>query len=76
MMNPMQLFNSFKQFKSNPAQMLSGLNLPENLMNDPKAAVQHLMNSGQMSQQQFNQLSNMANQLANNPQFMYMFGNK
>lgn len=76
MMNPMQMFQAFQQFRNNPTAVLSRLNLPENVMNNPQAAVQHLMNNGQMSQQQFNQLSNMANQLANNQQFMSMFGKK
>lgn len=30
---------------------------------DPRQQVQNLLNSGQMTQEQFNQLSNMANQL-------------
>lgn len=32
---------------------------------DPRAEVQKLLNSGQMTQQQFNQLSQMANQVMN-----------
>ena len=70
-MNPFQLISAFRQFMQNPASFLPGL--PEDALQNPKAAVQKLMNSGQMTQQQFNQLSNMANQLQNNPQFMSMF---
>lgn len=44
------LISQFEQFK----KQFSG---------DPKQQVQNMLNSGQMSQQQFNQLSQMANQL-------------
>ena len=33
-----------------------------NFQGDPRAQVQQLLNSGKMTQEQFNQLSNMANQ--------------
>ena len=36
-----------------------------NFRGDPKQRVQELLNSGQMSQQQFNYLSNLANQFQN-----------
>ena len=46
--NPMQMLQMLQQ---NPAQMLRqrGLNVPANL-NDPNAIIQHLMNSGQITQ--------------------------
>lgn len=46
MMNMMQQFNQFKA----------------NFQGDPQQKVQELLNSGRMTQQQFNQLSNMAQQ--------------
>lgn len=45
--NANQLMNEFNQFKSN-------------FQGDPKQKVQELMNSGQMTQEQFAQLSSMA----------------
>ena len=47
-----------QQFRSNPVQFLMQhrLNVPQNIANDPKAMVQHLMNTGQMSQSTFNRL--------------------
>lgn len=48
--NMMNLMNQFNQFKNN-------------FQGDPRAQVQQLLNSGQMSQQQLNQLQNMARQL-------------
>ncbi len=55
--------NMFKQFSSNPMGALLGMNvnIPQNLANNPQAMVQHLIGSGQMSQEQFNQLSKTAN---------------
>jgi hypothetical protein len=57
----------FQQFMGNPAQMMqrSGLNIPQNIANDPNAIIQHLLSSGRMSQQQYNQLQAMANNLMN-----------
>ena len=51
MQNFMNQFNQFRQnFGSNQ---------------DPQQVVQQLLDSGKMSQQQFNQLSQMANQIIN-----------
>ena len=57
-MNPMQLLS---QLKSNPMALLrqAGFNVPQNI-SDPQAILQHLMNSGQVSQAQLNQAQQMA----------------
>ena len=68
----MQMMNMFNQFRGNPMQTLSQFGVPQNMSN-PSEIIQHLMNSGKMSQQQFNQLQQMAGQLQNNPQFKQMF---
>ena len=59
--NMMQMFNSFKQ---NPMQFLMqrNINIPKEYQNSPKDAVQYLLNNGQMTQDQFNELSQQANQ--------------
>lgn len=59
-MNPMQML---QQLRQNPAQMLrqAGLNVPDNL-NDPNQIIQHLMNSGQISQQNYERARQMAAQ--------------
>lgn len=49
MMNMFNLINQFNQFKSN-------------FNGDPRQQVQELLNSGQMSQSQLNQLINIAQQ--------------
>jgi hypothetical protein len=58
--NPMQML---QQIKSNPATFLrqAGVNIPANL-NDPNAIIQHLLNSGQVSQQRYEQARRMAEQ--------------
>jgi len=59
--NMMQML---QQMRSNPMQMLqqAGLKVPQN-MNDPNAIIQHLMQSGQLSQDRYNQLYQMAQQM-------------
>ena len=59
-MNPIQMV---QQLKANPIQFLqrAGFNVPNNL-NDPNAIIQHLMNSGQISQQRYEQARQMVAQ--------------
>jgi len=66
--------NQFQGFMQNPNEMMQKLNLPQNALNDPQAAIQQLMNSGRMSQAQYNQLSQMAKQIQGNPMFMKFIG--
>jgi hypothetical protein len=68
MPNPLfnnQLQNQFQTFKSNPIAFLAqrNVNLPQNLINNPEGAVKYLLQNGQMSQDMFNQISQIANQL-------------
>ena len=62
-MPQMNLMQMLQQLRQNPVQMLrqAGLNVPDNL-NDPNAIIQHLMNSGQVSQQRYEQARQMAAQ--------------
>ncbi len=62
MANP--LFNQFGNKQNNPmSQFMSDFNRLRQTIKNPKQEVQNLLNSGQMSQQDFNRLSQMANQL-------------
>ena len=56
---------------SNPYQFLAsrGLNVPQNIPNDPGVLIQHLLNTGQVTQEQVNQ----ANAMRNNPMIQRMF---
>lgn len=60
-MNPMQMV---QQLKANPIQFLqrAGFNVPSNL-NSPNDIIQHLMNSGQISQQNYERARQMVAQL-------------
>lgn len=68
-MSMASMFQKFREFAQNPfaalMKMNSGVNIPQNISNDPQAMVQHLIQSGQMSQEQFQQFSQSANQLQN-----------
>lgn len=56
--NPMQMMS---QLMSNPVQFLASrrLNIPQNISNDPQAIIQHLLNTGQMSQDAYNKINQM-----------------
>ena len=56
------MLNQYQQFTQNPLQFLMSrnINIPQRFQNDPRGAIQYLMNSGRMSQNQFNRLSQMA----------------
>lgn len=58
--NPMQMI---QQLQANPIQFLqrAGFNVPSNL-NSPNDIIQHLMNSGQVSQDAYNKARQMAAQ--------------
>ena len=66
--NPQNLMNLFQQFRQNPMQFMAkkGLNLPKEYINNPQGAVQYLMDSGKMSQSQYNQFRQMAKQFSGN----------
>lgn len=54
-----------------PAQFI-----PAQFLNNPQAAVQQLMNSGRMSQQQFNYFRQIADNVQKSPMFTQMFGKR
>ena len=65
--NPMQGMSPNNGFGNNPfgnmMNMMSQFNqFRQTFQGDPKQKVQELLNSGQMTQEQFNQLSQMAQQ--------------
>lgn len=70
-MNPL---NEFQSFMSNPIQFMAQrkLNIPQQYLNDPNGAIQYLMNSGRITQDQYNKAVNMSNQLQKDPKFMKM----
>lgn len=68
-MNPLQLLS---QIKENPVSVIGQrFNIPDG-MNDPNQIIQHLLNTGQVSQQQVSRVMSMQN----NPIVRSMFGMK
>lgn len=74
MNNPMQMINQIQQLmnsgkisqiRQNPMQFFTsiGLNVPQNIVNDPDAIVQHLMNSGRVSQEDYDNVIKLARQM-------------
>ena len=63
--NQPNIMQMIQRFKSNPAQFLmnSKFKIPQNMMNDPNAIINHLVSSGQVSQEAYNRAYNMAKQL-------------
>lgn len=58
--NPMQLMQMLSQLKSNPMAILGQMGVSQNISNNPQAIIQNLMNSGKVSQDQYNQAMQMA----------------
>lgn len=58
--NPMQIMQMLPQLKNNPMSMLGGLGISQNISNNPQAIIQSLMNSGRISQEQYNQAMQIA----------------
>lgn len=57
-------------------QMLSfysKLGVPQQCMSDPNSILQYLMNSGKLSQEQYNHAVNQARQMQNNPMIKQLF---
>ena len=64
MNNPMNMMQMLQSFKANPAQFLlqRKLNVPQNMMSDPNAIINHLLRTGQVSQEAYNKAYSMAKQ--------------
>lgn len=58
----MQMYQTLTQ---NPMHILGNMGVPQNIANNPQAIIQHLMNTGKISQDQLNQ----AMQMKDNPMF-------
>lgn len=68
-LNIPQLMQMYAQFKTNPMGLLAQrYNIPQGIQN-PQDIIQHLLNSGQVSQSQVNT----AMQMRNNPQIRGLF---
>lgn len=68
------IIQAYQQFRGNPMQMLTQkYNIPQGIdTSNPNAILQHLLNTGQVSQQQVNALQGMRN----NPMIQQLLGKK
>lgn len=59
------MLQQLQMFRNNPSQFLLSRNIqiPNQYLNNPREAVQYLMNTGRMSQSSLNQLMGMASQM-------------
>lgn len=74
MMNP-NTMQAFMQFMNNPAAFFQSRGMqmpPQSALQSPQNLIQYMMNSGGISQQQYNNAAMQARQLQTNPQFMQM----
>jgi hypothetical protein len=72
-MNPMM--QAFMQFMQNPGAFFQqrGMQMPpQSALQSPQGMIEYLMNSGGVTQQQYNQAAAQAKQAQQNPQFMQM----
>lgn len=71
MNNGNNLLNLYNQMRPDPVSFLARrFNIPQGLnVNDPNAIIQHLLNTGQVTQEQLNN----ANSMRNNPLIQRLF---
>lgn len=67
------MIGQFSGFMANPMQFLmqSKLKIPQEYLNDPNRAIQHLMNTGKLSQSQYDWAVKEAQKIQNNPDFKH-----
>lgn len=72
------MMSQFQGFMQNPTQFLmqNKLNIPAQYANNPNQAIQYLMNSGKLSQEQYDWALKQAQAIQQNPMFMQMFGKR
>lgn len=66
---------AFMQFVQNPAAFFQQRGMqppPPEVLRSPQDLIQYMMNTGGVSQEQYNNAAAQAKQLQNNPQFMQM----
>lgn len=69
MNQPFNFMQAYQQFMQNPMAILNQrFNIPQNIQ-DPNEIIQHLLNTGQVSQAQVNQVM----QMRNDPKFKNLF---
>ena len=71
--NIQNFVNDFNQLMSNPVQFaMKHFGVSENIAKDPDAIIQQMMQSGKISQGQYNAARRAAMQIQNNPLFQQL----
>ena len=60
------MLQAVAQLRQNPMQVLGRMGVPANLSNDPRGIIQHLMNNGRITQNQYDQAMQMASSMGIN----------
>lgn len=56
--------DAFRAFMQNPMQYMKGMNIPTDIQNDPNGIIQYMLNTGRISQAQYNQAKKMADSMS------------
>lgn len=73
-MNLIKQYNAFRQSPFDFLMMNRGINIPQEYRNNPEAAIQYLMNSGQMMQEQLDYITSVARRMGIQIQVTTLFG--
>ena len=65
------MLGQFRQFIVDPMGyiMQKNMGIPQKYMNNTDEAIQYLMNTGKLTQQQYNEVNEVAKKIQNNPMF-------
>ena len=74
-MMPNNMISAFQNFMQNPMQFFlqRNVNIPQEMSGNPDKIIQHMMNNGMISQEQYNHAKQLAEQMKSNPMFRGMF---
>jgi hypothetical protein len=72
------MMNQFRGFIQNPMQFMvqKKLNIPQEMMSNPDTAIQYLLNTGKITQQDYDWAVQQAKQIQNNPDFAKLLNNR
>ncbi len=56
--------DAFRSFMQSRTQFMKNMNIPNEIMNDPNGIIQYMLNTGRISQAQYNQAKRMADSMS------------
>ena len=65
------MLGQFQRFMGDPMGyvMQKNMGIPQEYLNNPDETIQYLMNTGKLTQQQYNEVNEVAKKIQNNPMF-------